>query len=252
MASPAKIPKKGEDAVEGFIYNVSPRRQSRNISPYFTAVIQSARTEYHRVVVFSMEKQAIFSQAEKNGNAVRLRNVRRSISFSDPDGFDVLCSRMTSVEVTSLSFMRSVPVSCKAMTIAEVKALGPKQKVGEVHGKIRVHGCVNKVVSVNGMDCELKEVWICDRTGKIKVTLWDRFVNSAEVGNSYNFRNLCTRERDGCICLCTGPSSTIDQIADLEVEEGIAVIIQRKCSSCQYKQREFVEKSTIHRCDAAR
>lgn len=47
MASPVKVPKEGKDAVEGFIHNVSPRKQSRTI-----------------------DKQATFSQAEKNGNAV--------------------------------------------------------------------------------------------------------------------------------------------------------------------------------------
>ncbi|XDV29410.1 hypothetical protein PO909_032542 [Leuciscus waleckii] len=166
--------------------------------------------------------------------------------------------------------MRSAPPSCKAMTIAEVKALGPKQKVGELRGKVKLHGSVNRVVSVNGMDCELKEVWICDETGEIKVTLWDRFVNSTEGGESYSFRNLSTRDRDGCICLCTGPSSTIDQITDLQVEEGegaeqeqltalfsatikgIEVVIQRKCSSCQFKQREFVEKSTMHQSEGCK
>ncbi|MGL4763663.1 MAG: hypothetical protein ACRC2N_01295 [Aeromonas sp.] len=80
MASPAKVRKDDEDAVEGFIHTVSPRKQSRKDSPFFTAVLQSARQEYHRVVVFAMEKQSIFNQAEKNGNAVRLRNVKRSIS----------------------------------------------------------------------------------------------------------------------------------------------------------------------------
>lgn len=80
MASPAKVQKDGDDAVEGFIHDVSPRKQSRNSSSFFTAVLQSARHEYHRVVVFAMDKQSVFSQAEKNGNAVKLLNVRRSLS----------------------------------------------------------------------------------------------------------------------------------------------------------------------------
>ncbi|CAM4572605.1 unnamed protein product [Leuciscus chuanchicus] len=197
MASPAKVRKEGEDAVEGFIYNVSPRRQSRNSSPFFTA------------------NQATFTQAEKNGNAVRLRKVRRSISFSDPDGFVVLCFRGTSVEVTSLTFLRCVPPSCRTMTIEEVKALsGRDPRKGSTSWICEQSG------DVNGSDCELKDVRICNGTGKIKVTLWDRFVNSAEGGNSYNFKNLSTRERDGCICLCTGSSSTIEKITDLEVVEG--------------------------------
>ncbi|XP_052425546.1 uncharacterized protein LOC127968392 isoform X9 [Carassius gibelio] len=195
MSSPAKVRKEGEDAVEGFVFDVSPRKLSKNSSAFFTAVLQSARQEYHRVVVFAMEKQALFVQAEKNGNPVRLRNVRRSLSFSDPDGFDVLCSRGTSVEVTRLPFLRCAPPSCKRMTVAEVKALGPS----------------------------------------------------------------------------TGPSSSIEHIADLEVAEGAAsaedekstalfsatikgieVTIQRRCSACHFKQKEFVEKSKTHRCEGCR
>ncbi|XP_052421438.1 uncharacterized protein LOC127964930 [Carassius gibelio] len=271
MSSPAKVRKEGEDAVEGFVFDVSPRKLSKSSSAFFTAVLQSARQEYHRVVVFAMEKQALFVQAEKNGNPVRLRNVRRSLSFSDPDGFDVLCSRGTSVEVTRLPFLRCAPPSCKKMTVAEVKALGPRQKVKEVRAKVALQGSVSRVVTVSNSDCELKEVQICDGTGEIKLTLWDTFVNAAEAGVSYAFKNLSTRERDGCLCLCTGPSSSIEQIADLEVAEGAAsgedekstalfsatikgieVTIQRRCSACHFKQREFVEKSKTHRCEGCR
>lgn len=71
--------------------------------------------------------------------------------------------------------------------------------------------------------------------------------------------------------MCTGPSSTMEQISDFEVVEGegrqqedrstallsptikgIEVTIQWWCSSCQYKQREFVEKSNMHRCKGCR
>ncbi|KTF97910.1 hypothetical protein cypCar_00047470 [Cyprinus carpio] len=170
--------------------------------------------------------------------------------FSDPDGYDVLCSRATKVEVTRLPFLRHSPPGCKRMSVAEVKALGPKQKVGEVRGKVRVHSSLSRMVTVRGSDVELKEVVICDGTGEISVTLWDSYVNQAEGGKSYAFKNLCTRERDGSIRLCTGPGSTIEQIADLEVPhgeggeeedgskalfsatlKGIDVVIQRKCSS---------------------
>ncbi|KAA0701442.1 hypothetical protein E1301_Tti024068 [Triplophysa tibetana] len=271
MASPAKLRKEGEDVVEGFIHNVSPRRQSKNNSPYFTAVLQSARQSYHRLVIFSMEQQATFTQAEKNGNAVRLRNVRRSISFADPDGFDVLCSRGTKVDVTTLPFLRSTPASCRRMTVAEVKALGPKQKVGEVRGQVRLGGAASRVVQVNQADCELREVRISDGTGEVKVTLWDSFVGQVEEGLSYGFTNLSTRDREGCISLCTGPTSSIEEIADLEVPEegggeqhdtstalfsatvkGIEVRIVRKCSSCRFAQRQFLERSVTHRCEGCR
>ncbi|KAK9977074.1 hypothetical protein ABG768_018895, partial [Culter alburnus] len=86
--------------------------------------------------------------------------------------------------------------------------------------KVRLGGSLSRIVTVNGSDCELKEVVIVDGTGKISVTLWDRFVSQAENGKSYSFKELSTRERDGSIRLCTGPTSAIEQIDDLEVPEG--------------------------------
>ncbi|CAM4569569.1 unnamed protein product [Leuciscus chuanchicus] len=43
-------------------------------------------------------------------------------------------------------------------------------QVGEVRGKVRVHGCLSRVVTVKGSEVELKEVVICDGTGEISVT----------------------------------------------------------------------------------
>ncbi|KAA0701739.1 hypothetical protein E1301_Tti023103 [Triplophysa tibetana] len=273
MATPAKIQKADENTVEGFLFSVSPRRQSKNGNPFFRAVIQSARQTYHGVVVFCMEKQSLFMQAAKNGNAVRLRNIKRSLSFSDPDGYDILCSRSTSMEVTSLPFLPCAPPSSKRLTIAEVKALGPKQKVGEVFGRVKLHGSVSKVVPVNGSDCELKEIVIYDGTGDMKVTLWDSFANATEATKSYAFKNLCTRDRAGCIYLSTGPSSVVEMITDLTVAEdesdtgqqesrstallnakvkGVEITIRRRCANCRARQTAFVEKSVLHRCEGCR
>ncbi|XP_067284045.1 uncharacterized protein [Pseudorasbora parva] len=143
--------------------------------------------------------------------------------------------------------------------------------VGKVHGKVRMTRSVSKVVTANNSAYDLKEVRIFDGMGKIKLTLWDRFVNAVDGGMSYAFKNLSTRKIDGCICLCTGTSSVIEAIADLEVAgqeggeeedgsttllsatiKGIEVTIQRRCSSCHHKQKNFEEKSTMHRCEGCR
>ncbi|XP_052409666.1 bifunctional apoptosis regulator isoform X3 [Carassius gibelio] len=148
--------------------------------------------------------------------------------------------------------------------IKELKVKQPQNlweyKVKEVRVKVALQASVSRVITISNSDYELKEVQICDTTGDVKLTLLDSFVNAAEAGISYAFKNLSTRERDGCLCLCTCPSSSIEQIADLEVAEGatsvederstalfsdtikgIEVTIQRRCSVCHYKQREFME-----------
>ncbi|CAM4569560.1 unnamed protein product [Leuciscus chuanchicus] len=77
-----------------------------------------------------MEKQSTFSQAEKNGNAVKLLNVRHSLSFSDPDSYDVLCSRATKVEVTRLPFLRHSNDECSGGEGSRSKAEGVNFRVG--------------------------------------------------------------------------------------------------------------------------
>ncbi|XP_056615784.1 uncharacterized protein LOC130430653 [Triplophysa dalaica] len=211
-------------------------------------------------------------QVAKNGNVVRLRNVKRSLSFSDPDGYDILCSFNQHG-----SDEPAVPPLCaaelqEALNIAEVKALGPKQKVGEVFGKVKLNGSVSKVVPVNCSDCELKEIVINDGTGDMKVTLWDPFANPKKAMKSYAFKNLCTRDR-GYIYLRTGPSSVVEPITDFTESEdksetsqqesrstallsakvkGVEITIQRRCPSCRARQTAFIEKSVLHRCKGCR
>ncbi|KAA0718432.1 hypothetical protein E1301_Tti001838 [Triplophysa tibetana] len=119
-----------------------------------------------------------------------------------------------------------------------------EQKVGEVRGQVRLGGTASRVVQVNQADCELREVRISDGTAS---------------------------SREGSISLCTGPTSYIEEIADLDVPEegggeendtstvlfsatvkGIEVRIVRKCSSCHFVQRQFVERSVTHRCEGCR
>lgn len=50
--------------------------------------------------------------------------------YSDPSGFDVLCSNSTTVEVVEdVAFFPREPRSMGQMTIEEVLRLGPRQRV---------------------------------------------------------------------------------------------------------------------------
>ncbi|MGL4349704.1 MAG: hypothetical protein ACRCT2_03860, partial [Plesiomonas shigelloides] len=128
---------------------------------------------------------------------------------------------------------------------------------GRVRGQLRLGSAARRVVQVNQAECELREAKISNGTGEVKVTLWDSFLGQAEEALSYAFKNLSTRERE--------------EIADLDVPEegggeqndtstalfsatvkGIEVRIIRKCSSCCFIQRQFVERSETHRCEGCR
>ncbi|CAM4685260.1 unnamed protein product [Leuciscus chuanchicus] len=166
MASPAKRRQEDWD-VEGYLHNVSPAKNSKKNNKYFTAVIQSGRREFHRVVSFSMEKLSPFSHASNTGTAVKLRNVRRSLSYSDPNGFDVICNRTTCLDVVSVPFSSSAPPSSTRLSVADVKALGPRQNVGKLEAKVMSRAAVSKIVLVKKEECELKEIW---QSGEIRLT----------------------------------------------------------------------------------
>ncbi|KAF4115308.1 hypothetical protein G5714_002797 [Onychostoma macrolepis] len=145
MASPVKAQKVEDCAVEGYLHSVSPARNSKKNNKYFTAVIQRGRHEYHQVVSFSLDKLTAFSQASKNGTAVKLKNLRRSLSFSDPDGFDVICSKTTTLDVVTVPFSCIAPSGSARTDVAAMKALGPRQNVDELEGKVLPRAAVRGV-----------------------------------------------------------------------------------------------------------
>ncbi|XP_072564249.1 uncharacterized protein [Paramormyrops kingsleyae] len=266
MASPAKIAKQDLETLQGFLHCVSPTLVSKRNSKYFTALLQTSRDDFHKVICFCQEKQTSFAQASKNKTGVKLTNVKRSISYSDPSGFDILCNRSTTLEVVTLSFLPKVPPSSAKLTIAKVQRLGPRQTVGVLTAKILAPGSHNRVVNVNGSDLELQEFQIGDSSGHLKLSLWDQQIVQVEPQKSYKFTNLSTREREGRIYLSGTPSTTIVEIDDLQIPEfseltdaeklsewsgtitGIQILCKHRCAKCQTAQNEFAGKSSVHRC----
>lgn len=59
----------------------------------------------------------------------KLNQIFRPAGFSDPDGFDVICSKTTSLDVVTVPFSRIAPSGSRRMDVAAVKALGPRQNV---------------------------------------------------------------------------------------------------------------------------
>lgn len=80
MASLAKQPKMESDPIVGYLHSVSPVRTSRRNVTYFEATVQTGREQYHRLVVFSVGKRMAFVQASQNNCAVKLGNVKKSVS----------------------------------------------------------------------------------------------------------------------------------------------------------------------------
>jgi len=48
-----------------------------------------------------------------------------------------------------------------------------------------------------GTDCEIQECSLQDSSGEIQLTLWEKQVSQLQLGNSYTFTNLKTRQGRG-------------------------------------------------------
>ncbi|KAG9330442.1 hypothetical protein JZ751_024446 [Albula glossodonta] len=268
MASPAKQAKAESDTIVGYLHSVSPVKTSRWNVRYFEANLQTGREEYHRLVAFAVGKRTAFVQTSQNDRAVKLANLKKSVSYSDPGGFDVICSNGSSLEVVEgVQFCRRDPSSMGQMTIGEVLRLGPRQRVGVVEAKILPEGTVSKVVAVDSVQCELKEFQICDPTGQTMLTLWDKQILAVQVSKSYRLAKLATRKAGDRTVLTSTPSTTLSEISavgqpdSIEVRDdrqntsmirgsvnGVQIIGKHRCRRCHSNQEEFVTRASTHRC----
>ncbi|TKS65832.1 hypothetical protein D9C73_028361 [Collichthys lucidus] len=217
MANPSKKLKIEEDnSVSGYLHTISPVKVSKKNTRYFNATIQNGREEYHRVVVFTPEKRDQFEQAASANRPVTLRKVKRSISFADPDGFDILCTSSSNLEVSQpVGFSPRGPPDAGPVTVENVLGLGPGQHVSAVRLKILAGGAASTIVQLDDGPRELKEFRVCDRSGQTKLTLWEEKIVMVQDSKSYHITNLSTRKFGEKTTLTSSRLSTITEIEDV-------------------------------------
>ncbi|KAK0152418.1 hypothetical protein N1851_006069 [Merluccius polli] len=256
-----------DEVVVGHLHTVSPMKTSRQSRRYFEATLQTGREAFNRVVCFSPEKRDEFVHAADNGQSMKLVGTRKSISYSNPGGFDVLVSSSSRLDVAGeLAFPRRAPHTIDRLTIAGILALGPRQRVEVM--EVRVLQVIeNKVVQVQGTPVELKKFEVCDATGQTGLTVWDRLIMAVELGKCYTFSSLSTRKDGDRTVLTTTPSSVVTttgqvgQPASISVmpvrgEEtlrgpvtGVQIVAKPRCPRCHAGQEKLDVKLSTHRCE---
>ena len=89
--------------------------------------------------------------------------------------------------------------------------------------KILPEGTVSRVVPVDGVQCELKELQICDPTGQTTLTLWEKLILAVEEGKSYRLANLFTRKAGDRTVVTITQTTTVSDILAVGEPESIAV-----------------------------
>ncbi|KAK0152417.1 hypothetical protein N1851_006068 [Merluccius polli] len=246
-----------DEVVVGHLHTVSPMKTSRQSRRYFEATLQTGREAFNRVVCFSPEKRDEFVHAADNGQSVKLVGTRKSISYSNLGGFDVLVSSSSRLDVAGeLAFPRRAPHTIDRPTIAGILALGPRQRVEVM--EVRVLQVIeNKVVQVQGTPVELKKFEVCDATGQTGLTVWDRLIMAVELGKCYTFSSLSTRKDGDRTVLTTTPSSVVTTTGQRDACEetlrgpvtGVQIVAKPRCPRCHTGQEKLAVKLSTHRCE---
>lgn len=125
-----------------------------------------------------------------------------------------------------------------------------------------------EMVEVMGANVETQTCYVQDSSGNIKLQLWAGQIGLVLCGQSYQMRNLSTREYLGSVFLTTTRNTEIVAISDVagassfehfEAEEEqvtsfvgsiirAEIAVSKKCTKCQAWQLDFNTAVKFHRC----
>ncbi|KAL2076442.1 hypothetical protein ACEWY4_027970 [Coilia grayii] len=254
-----------EGPITGDLHEVTPVKNSWRDDCYFDATMQACQGNYGRVLCFSPEKRAAFQQATVNKQSVKSMDAQKTTSSSKPGTFDVLVSSRSSAEAAEqLPFPWREPRTTEEVLIADVLALGPRQRqVGAIEARLLL-ATANQMLPLNGVQSELRVFEICDPTGQTALTLWDRQILSVQEGKSYRFTALSTRKEGDRTVLTGSPQTAITAVGDVSQPPsvrmpavagdqtvvgqvtGVQIVVKRRCHA---GQESVVARSSTHRCE---
>lgn len=124
-------------------------------------------------------------------------------------------------------------------------------------------------VTIRENDCELKTCCLADATGTISLSLWDTQISLVDVGKTYIFTNLSTRQFNEKITLTTTRATTITPIhkklaispttSDTQSPAptlhtitadiiSAAITIKKQCPKCHTAQHGLTKNDNFHWC----
>jgi DNA-directed RNA polymerase subunit RPC12/RpoP len=163
----------------GYIHNVSPMKKGI----FFECQLQTS-TETVRAVCFSPKKRTAIVNYSENGTAVKVKKFRYETKYNSQD--IVIDEHTTVDECKDITFeKKDLPDTTKTIQIAHLKSLSVGQLV-TVKGKV----ISTKPVKNIKPTLTMREVYIVDTTGSIKLILWQEYVDNVQVGGTYNFSNV--------------------------------------------------------------
>ena len=177
---------------------------SKRNKPYFNMNIEDEK-KIHQAVCFSPSKKRLFDEAHITDKGVSISDARFGA-----DGTTLLINDSTKIREEKLGFLPNNEIATQ--TIKKIINEVPVKTKVNVHGKLLLEE--SKHVKVNGQDVPIRNGYICDPTGYVKITLWREYTSLVHE-MTYTFISLVKTTFDNVCQLQTCQSTSHKQVADL-------------------------------------
>ena len=192
----------------GYVLSVSPMKNAKKTNKqYFTADLETD-SDIKNIVCFSPSKRRLFAEAANQHTGCEIRNVKVK-----SDDSTVFVSDYSTVQKKQLGFPRTNMYEFKS--IADIINEVPLNSQVNAHGVVHVNDV--RYVDVNNDEVPIREGYLSDHGGNIKLTLWREYTE-IENGRTYEFLRLIKIKYGGQIVL-QSTAQTAFNLSDEQIEE---------------------------------
>ena len=201
-------PKVNAKEIDCFVHSVSPIKIGGDKKYcYFDCNLQT-KDKVIRAVCFSPERRDKFGHYEKTKSPIKIKKFGESNKYGTTN---IIIEKHTVVETPlSLPFERSEQ-SEGMLTVSSLSSVSSGQQITLKGHLIDLSGS-KKLLSKSGQSLIKQDGVVLDPTGTIKITFWVNFVDNAEQGKTYNFKQFVYKNDNYGIYLTTSTSvSTLEE-----------------------------------------
>ncbi|CAB4032888.1 Hypothetical predicted protein, partial [Paramuricea clavata] len=181
------------DEIKCYIHGVSNVKSSGKTN-YFSCQLQTESSGVVRAVCFSPEKRQVLEQYEEKKSPVKLSKFR----INEKEGSkDVIINKYTNVikaEETAEFKCTPLPNSC-VLAISSVNQVATGQLVS-LRAKVAQLSSV-KVINTTMGPLRKQEAQVVDKTGCIKLILWEDEVDVLDIEKTYVMKNIRVKQNQG-------------------------------------------------------
>jgi hypothetical protein len=256
---------KNAKEIDCFVHSVSPIKTGGDKKYRFFDCSLQTEDKVIRAVCFSPERRQKFDNYAQSKSPVKIKKFGENNRYGTTN---VIIERHTIVETPpSISFERR-ELSQDTMTISSLSDISSGQQV-TIKGHLTDLFGSKKFMSKSGQALIKQDGLVSDPTGTIKVTFWGNFIDEAQKGKTYNFKQFVYKNDNYGIYLTTSTSVSIleegeplqQPLAKPEIDSkilankemivsllGVSSVIQYLCCSLCNRKIDSDDNSKIAIC----